>query len=277
MTDRMRRSAFIFFLAAVTTVSAQWLGHPTAGIPRTADGKADLAAPAPRAADGKPDLSGLWMPEGDPSLGDPPDPPPRYFLDVFGRLTPKTIPAELQPSAAQIYVRNRDSVGKLNPASNCLPRGVPWADTTPFPYKILQMPGLVIILYEENTTFRQIFTDGRPHPTDSQPTWLGYSTGKWDANTLVVDTTGFNDRSWLDTFGAPHSDKLHLIERFRRRDVGHMEIEISVDDPKTYIKPVVFTQNLRLLPDTELLENFCENEKDVKHMVGSAADREITR
>jgi hypothetical protein len=217
------------------------------------------------------------MPEGDPSLGDPPDPPPRHFLDIFGRLTPKTIPAELQPSAAQIYVRNRDSVGRLNPASNCLPRGVPWADSTPFPYKILQMPGLVVILYEENTTFREIFTDGRPHPMDPQPTWFGYSTGTWKANTLVVDTTGFNDRSWLDTFGAPHSDKLRLIERFRRRDVGHMEIEISIDDPKTYTKPVVFTQNVRLLLDTELLEKSCENEKDVKHMVGSAADREITK
>jgi hypothetical protein len=276
MAAAMRRSAFIFFLAAATTVSAQWLEYPTAGVPRTSDGRANLAAPAPRAPDGNPDLSGIWMPEGDPSLGDS-DPPPRYFLDIFGRLTPKTIPAELQPSAAQVYARNRDSVGKLNPASNCLPRGVPWADATPSPYKILQMPGLVVVLYEENTTFRQIFTDGRPHPMDPQPTWLGYSTGKWEANTLVVDTAGFNDRSWLDTFGAPHSEKLHLIERFRRRDFGHMEIEISIDDPKTYVKPLMFKQNVRLLPDTELLENFCENEKDAKHTVGSAADREFTK
>ena len=271
----MRRSALLTLVAAAT-ISAQWLGYPTAGVPRTADGKADLAAPTPRTVDGKPDLSGLWMPEGDTSLAEE-DPPPKYFLDIFGRLNPKVIPAELQPSAAQIYARNRDSVGKLNPASNCLPRGVPWADSTPFPYKILQLPGLIVILYEENSTFRQIFTDGRPRPTDPQPTWLGYSIGKWESNALVVDTTGFNDRSWLDTFGAPHSDALHLAERFRRRDFGHMEIEISIADPKTYTKPVVFTQNLRLLPDTELLENFCENERDVKHMVGSAAERQFAK
>jgi len=216
------------------------------------------------------------MPEGDRSLKEP-DPPPKYFLDIFERFTPQKIPAELQPAGAQIYARNRDNVGRLNPASNCLPRGVPWADSTPSPYKILQMPGLVVILYEENTTFRQIFTDGRKHPMDPQPTWLGYSIGTWEADTLVVDTSGFNDRSWLDTFGAPHSDALHLIERFRRRDIGHMEIQISIDDPKTYTKPLVFTQNVRLLPDTELLENFCENERDAKHTVGSAADREFTK
>ena len=139
------------------------------------------------------------------------------------------------------------------------------------------MPGLLVILYEENTTFRQIFTDGRRPPVDPQPTWLGYSTGKWESDGLVVETTGFNDRSWLDTFGAPHSDKLHLIEKFRRRDMGHMEIAISIDDPKTYVKPVVFTLNTRLLPDSELLENFCENERDVKHMVGSASEREFPK
>jgi hypothetical protein len=264
----------MLLLVSFATASAQWLAYPTAGIPRTADGKVDFAAPVQRAADGKPDLSGLWLAEGDATLGES-DPPPRRFLDIFGRLTPQKIPAELQPAAAQIYLRNRDNVGTFNPASNCLPRGVPWADSTPFPYKILQMPGLVVILYEENTTFRQVFTDGRQHPIDPQPTWLGYSIGKWEADTLVVETSGFNDRSWLDTFGAPHSDVLRLIERFRRRDIGHMEIEISIDDPKTYNKPLVFTQNVRLLPNTELLENFCENERDVKHIVGSAAAREF--
>jgi len=267
------RMGLIFFLS-LSALPAQWLGYPTAGIPRKPDGTPNLTAQAPQTPNGQPDLSGLWMPEGDPTLGGP-DPLPRFFLDIFGRLTPKIVPAELIPAAAQIYVRNRDNVGKLNPAYNCLPRGVPWADTTPSPYKILQLPGLVVILYEERTTFRQIFTDGRTHPADAQPSWLGYSIGKWESDTLVVETKGFNDRGWLDTFGAPHSDELHLTERFRRRDFGHMAIAISIDDPKTYTKPVVFTQNVRLIPDSELLEDFCENERDVKHMTGSAAEREF--
>jgi hypothetical protein len=220
----------LLFLAAMTAVPAQWLNYPSAGSPRKADGKVDLAAPAPRTADGNPDLSGIWIPEGDPSLGEQ-DPPPRFFLDIFGRLTPKTVPPELQPSGAAIYTRNRDNLGQRNPATNCLPRGVPWADTTPSPYKILQMPGLVVVLYEEGTTFRQIFTDGRRYPADSQPAWMGYSTGKWESNALVVDTAGFNDQSWLDTFGAQHSESMRVTERFRRRDFGHMEVEITINDP----------------------------------------------
>ena len=125
------------------------------------------------------------------------------------------------------------------------------------------------MLYEQDTSFRQVFVDGRKQPGDPQPSWLGYSVGKWDGDSLVIETAGFNDRSWLDAFGHPHSDAMHVTERFHRRDFGHMEVEITVDDPKTYTKPFTIKVNQRLLPDTELLESFClENERDRTHLVG---------
>jgi hypothetical protein len=125
-----------------------------------------------------------------------------------------------------------------------------------------------VILFEPFIDYRQIFTDGRKHPVDPQPTWMGYSVGKWEGDTLVVDTTGFNDRTWLDDGGHPHSDALHVTERFRRIDFGHMELGITIDDPKMYTKPWSATVPYNLLPDTELIEYVCENEKDLPHMVG---------
>ena len=125
------------------------------------------------------------------------------------------------------------------------------------------------MLYEQDTSFRQIFIDGRKLPADLQPAWLGYSVGKWDGDTLVVDTAGFNDRSWLDAFGHPHSESMRVTERFHRRDFGHMEVQITVDDPTMYTKPFTIKINQRLLPDTDLIESFClENEKDRAHIVG---------
>jgi hypothetical protein len=131
------------------------------------------------------------------------------------------------------------------------------------------MPTEVVILYETSNVFRQIFTDGRPLPKDPQPTWLGYSVGRWEKDTLVVETVGFNDRSWLDgDKGRPHSDAMRVTERFRRPDVGHLEIQVTIDDPKAYSKTWTVKQSLHLLPDTELLENICENERDTEHLVG---------
>jgi len=138
------------------------------------------------------------------------------------------------------------------------------------PFKILTLSGLVVILYEEKTTYRQIFMDGRPLPKDPNPTWSGYSIGKWDGDTLEVDTTGFNSDEWILPGSRPHSDALHIIERFRRRDFGHLEIEFTIDDPKVYVKPWTFKLNHHLLLDMELLEYICnENEKDLQHMVGT--------
>jgi hypothetical protein len=174
-------------------------------------------------------------------------------------MKPEDVP--FKPWAEAEYRRRvaRDSVD--DPAAHCQLIGLPGLDTYPLPFQILQQPAFVVILYENDTDFPQIFLDGRDHPRDAQPIWMGYSTGKWESDRLVVETIGFNDRSWLDRTGRPHSESLRVIERFWRLDVGRMEIEITVDDPQTYTRPIVFTQLLRLLPDTELLEYVCSHNK----------------
>jgi hypothetical protein len=159
----------------------------------------------------------------------------------------------LHPEAAQ---------GKRDPDANCTLSGVPRLDLGPKPFKILQSPDEVVILYQAFTTFRQVFTDGRALPKEPQPSWLGYSVGKWDGDTLVVDSVGFNDTTWLDNAGTPHSESLHVTERFRRRDKEHLEIQITIEDPKTFRKPFTVTQHARLAPAIELTEHIClENRK----------------
>jgi hypothetical protein len=143
---------------------------------------------------------------------------------------------------------------------------MPLVEMAPAPYKIIQTSGLTLMLYERDTTFRQVHTDGRKLPDDPQPSWLGYSVGKWDGDSLVVDSNGFNDRGWLDARGHTHSEALHLTERFRRVDFGHMDLRITIDDPKTYSRPFTIQLKQRLIPDSDLLESFCaENEKDASH------------
>jgi len=143
---------------------------------------------------------------------------------------------------------------------------VPAAATVPLPWKIIQTPQVILILYEENNIFRQIFLDGRPLPKDPDPRWMGYSVGRWEGDALVVDSSGFREGGWLDRMGHPHSSDLHLIERFRRLDVGHLEIDVTIDDPKAYGKRFTYTLRQTLIPDQDLYEYFCtENEKDVEH------------
>jgi hypothetical protein len=252
----MFRTTVALLILAVLPAMAQWLDWKTPGTPRLPDGKPNLAAPAPRAPDGKPDLSGIYQAANG-----------RYFQDIAAGLRPEDFP--IQPWAAALARRREEQNRKDDPYSHCLPPGVPRINVANRPLKILQMPGLVVILYETSNVFRQIFIDGRPLPKDPQPTWLGYSAGRWDGNTLVVDSTGFTDRNWLDgDKGHPVSDALHVTERFRRADFGHLEILVTLDDPKTFTKPWTIKQSLNLLPDTELLENICENEKDSEHLVG---------
>jgi len=259
------------FLAGLLMVAApapaQWSKQPDPAVPRTRDGKPNLAVPALKTRDGKTDLSGVWLPDPDPK-GKPEGVEnaisPRYFLDITADLKPEEVP--FVPWAAAVFKQHLESRGKEDPIAHCQPTGVPALGTIPLPYKIVQTPRLIVILYEENTVFRQIFLDGRKLPEAAEPRWMGYSTGKWDGDTLVVDTVGFNDRSWLDRFGHPHSDGLHVIERFRRRDIGHLDVEVTIDDPKAYRKPITYTQRQTLVPDEDLLEYFCaENEKDVAH------------
>ena len=268
--------AFLLLAVGSCCASAQWVNYRDASIPRTRDGKPNLAAKAPRAKDGHPDLSGIWEPEGAPreqlahfldggvnGLGE--DDPPLYFLNLLADYSFENAP--LTPAGAAIFRARAAGMGKDHPAVHCAPWGMPMVDTNPSPSKIIQSPGVIYVLYEENMSHRQIYTDGRKHTPDPQPTWLGYSVGRWDGDTLVVDTTGFNDKSWLDAFGHPHSEQMKITERFHRVDFGHTELQITVDDPQMYTKAITVKFNLRLLPDTDLIESFCaENEKDTQHL-----------
>jgi hypothetical protein len=235
---------------------AQWLTYPSAGIPRLPDGQPNLSAPAPKTADGKPDLSGLWKaPSG------------KYLANLAADLKPEEVP--FQPWAAALFRERQESLAKDRPTAWCIPHGVPdQMAVAGYPFRIVEFPGVVVIIYEEMTHYRQIFTDGRGLPKDPNPNLVGYSIGRWEGDAFVVDTAGFNDRSWLDDPGHPHTDALRVIERFRRKDLGHMEVQITIDDPKAYTKPWTVTESFNLMPDTEILENICENEKDASHLVG---------
>ena len=278
----MRNRNMYILIALITSpvlVRAQWLSQPTPGIPRTSDGKPNLSARTPRAADGKPDLSGLWQTDSAPpevlarllpggtNNGSSEDLPSQYFLNILYDYKPEEAP--LRPAAAVIFRQRAQSFTKESPLTHCLPTGVPMVETAPAPYKIIQGTGMTIMLYERDTTYRQVYTDGRKLPDDPSPAWMGYSVGKWDGDSLVVDTVGLNDRSWLDARGHTHSDALHVTERFRRVDFGHMEVQMTFDDPKTYTKPFTVTLKQRLQADTDLLESFCaENERDLVHIQG---------
>jgi len=242
------------FLVVAAPASAQWIHVMLPDTPRTADGKPNLSAPAPKTPDGKPDLSGIWRAaEG------------KYLQNITEDL--REVP--FQPWAAALYKQRVAVLAKGRPTERCLPHGVPDAMMVRSgPWKIVQTPRVTLILFEEMNHYRQVFTDGRGFPKDPNPTWLGYSIGKWEGDTFVVDTTGFNDQTWLDDPGHPHTDAMHAIERFRRRDFGHLEIDITIDDPKAYTTPWTVTARFDLLPDTELIENLCDNEKDAQHMVG---------
>jgi hypothetical protein len=247
-------------------VSAQWMKSSDGSIPRTRDGEPNLSARAPKAPDGKPDLSGVWLADRELKtnrVNVENMPFSRFFIDVTADLKPGDVP--FQPWAADLFKQRLQEGGKGSPTAHCKPTGVPRINTAPVPYKIVQTPRLILILYEEDTVFRQIFLDGRKPVQDPEPRWMGYSSGRWEGDTLVVDTTGFNDQSWIDAVGHPHTEALHVIERFRRTDAGHIEIEMTIDDPKAYTKPFTYTQRTTLIPDEDLLEYFCsENEKDVQ-------------
>jgi hypothetical protein len=266
----------VLVLASVAVCGrAQWVNYPTPGIPRTPDGKPNLSAPAPRAANGTPDLSGLWQVEPTPLAemtrlfgdfsafsvpGDDISQFSKYGVSVLADLKPEEHP--LRPEAVAIL---RQRAGKDNPTTKCLPAGLPFRLLIPFPLKVVQTAGLIMIVDDEG--FRQIYTDGRKPPADPQPLWLGYSTGKWDGDSLVVDTVGFNDKTWLDAIGHPHSDALHMVERFRRRDFGHLDVEVTMDDSKMYTRPFTIKFTERLVPDSDVLEYVCEeNEKDIQHL-----------
>lgn len=244
-------------LAVSTVASAQWDPYPWKRMPRTADGKVDMNAPAQKTAYGKVDLSGFWMPEN----------PVKHLLSLAADLKPEEVP--LKPWAQALYNERIANNGKDHPGAQCLPSGIPEKDNIPDGLKLVQTEDLTILLHESRTIYRQIFTDGRPLPKNAQPTWMGYSIGRWEGDTFVVETIGQNGRTWLDMRGLPGTESLRVVERFSRPKIGQMFIDVTIDDPEAYTKPWNVRLVWRLVPDTDLIESICEeNNKDPVHMVG---------
>jgi len=248
----------IFAFACLPT-GAQWLNYPTKGIPRTPDGKPNLAAPAPRTADGHPDFSGLWN-----KLS------PKYSRNVTADLKP----SEIQPAARALVEQRAENLQKDYMNSLCLPLGPGYPTSADSQggemEKIIQTPDLIVIL-NTDLTFRQIFLDGRPLEKDPNPSWMGYSVGRWDGDTLVVESFGFNDATWLDHDGHPHTEALRMTERYRRRNFGSLDVEITYSDPAIYSRSWTVAVRRELAPDTEMLEWVC-NTNNKEHWVGTASD-----
>jgi hypothetical protein len=233
----------IALVAAPAFVRAQWLNNRTAGIPRSRDAKPNLSARTPRSADGRPNLSGLWQTESAPpemlarlipdaTNGVGEEPLSQYFINILSDFKPEETP--IRPAAAALFLQRARAFSDLSPLSHCLPKGMPLVEMAPAPYKIVQTPGLTFMLYERDTTFRQVYTDGRKLPDDPQPSWLGTlsANGTATRSWSTRSASSFNDRGWLDARGHMHSEAMRLSERFHRLDFGHMEVQLTVDDPQ---------------------------------------------
>jgi hypothetical protein len=272
-----------FFTAAVSAVllwpapaSAQWLKYPTAGVPMTADGKPNLAAPAPRMSDGRPDFSGIWLTanSANPNCAKSQDPVAitcgselpmgKEGINMGSSLT-GGLP--YQPWLAQLVKQRTAENAKTDPHVRCLPDTFLRAYSLPHLLKFVQVPGLLVMLDEMNANYRQVFADGRPLPDDPVPTWQGYSSGKWEGDTLVVDSIGFRDDIWIDWNGSVITSAAKVQERIRRPDFGHLEVVVTVDDPKAYTAPWTVTLRQRLALNTELVDEIClENEKSAQRL-----------
>ena len=255
---RIGVAAAACFLPA--SACAQWLNYPTPGIPRMPDGKPNLTAPAPRTPAGKPDLTGLWQTEPNP-----------YRFDLIQDLRDEVI---FRPPAEALFLKRVADFRRDDPVTHCLPGG-PSDILAGGLYRIMQEPALVGLLYEGGGgRHREIFLDGRKLPDDPNPAWLGYSVGHWEGDTLVVESAGFNDRTWLDRAGHPHSEKLRVTEKFRRVDFGHMRFQITYDDPEALTRPLTISVAVNYAPDTEMLENVCnEDERDTARLSAVANAR----
>jgi hypothetical protein len=272
------RAPHTFVAAAALLLSlpaaAQWPTFEAKRAPRLSDGSVNLEAPAPRTADGRPDLSGLWErvgpgginPDFD-ALQSPDGGPPAATFWNLGAGVAGGLP--FTPLAALLRDERMANNQKNNPDALCLPMGLMQLHLHPQPRKIVQTPGLIVIMYEGNEGLRQIFTDGRPLPhvdENLQPWWYGYSAGRWEGDTLVVETVGFRDDVWLDVLGSPLTSRGKMTERFRRLDYGTLQIDVTIEDPAAYTRPFTVRVNQRLFPDAELIEFICnENEKSVRY------------
>ena len=272
---------------ASTHLSAQWVKYPTAGVPRKADGKPDMSAPAPRLADGKPDFSGIW------TTGEPNMPRAGGLSSPKEAASPKQNPADnpgdqsnirasrqmsnigvdlpgglpYQPWLVPIVKQRTDNLAKDDPHIKCLPDNFLRAYGMPHLLKFVHTPNLLVMLNELNAGYRQVFTDARPLPKDPNPSLQGYSSAKWSGDTLVIDTIGVADDTWIDWNGSVLTEAAKVREQIRRPDFGHLEIQATVDDPKAYTKPWTVTLTQRIVVDTELIDEIClENEQSLKHM-----------
>ena len=266
----MRTLCVIAFVAV--PAAAQWLHLPTPGIPRTAGGKPDLTAPAPKTSDGKPDFSGMWVPRD--IL--PCDVKERGVQCIELPLTPQVLNIAAgmkeglpyQPWAAELVKNRAGDVAYLDPHVHCMPPNYPRAWAFPETQKIFQTPGELVILHEFNASYRQIFFDGRKLPDDMLPTWNGYSVAHWEGGTLVVESAGYRDDSWLDTAGNFFSSEARVTERIRRPTFGSLDVDVTVNDPKVFTKAWTVNLHMRPLLDTEMIDFICaENNKDLDHML----------
>ena len=250
----------IVAVAMSTTAAAQWPEHPMKNVPRTPDGKVDLKAPPRRTADGRLDLSGFWMPTDRV----------KHLRDLAADLKPGSVP--LQPWAEAVYKERIETNGKDHPGVRCWPSGIPEKLSIPDGLKLVQTADAMLFLHESRTIYRQVFTDGRKLPRvpeDAQPMWMGYSVGRWEGDTFVVETIGQNGKTWLDMKGLPGTEALRVIERYTRPSIGRIFIDVTIDDPKAYTKPWDVRLSWDLQPDIELIESICEeNNRDLPHMVG---------
>src|SRR5579864_3174159 len=278
MPYRFLSVAFVILVAPLAA-PAQWIKYPTAGVPRKADGKVDVSAPAPRLADGKPDFSGIWM-TGEPNRQEEGSAKPAAKTDGPGDPTRITASRQManigvdlpgglpyQPWLVPIVRERTDNLAKDDPHIKCLPDNFLRAYGLPHLLKFVHTPNLLVVLNEMNAGYRQVFTDARPLPEDPTPSWQGYSSGKWSGDTLVIDTTGLRDDTWIDWNGSVLTQAAKVREQIRRPDFGHLQIQVTVDDPKAYTKPWTVTLTQRIVVDTELIDEIClENEQSLKHM-----------
>lgn len=264
-TARLARAVVIALAACVASasLSAQWFHYPIPGVPRLADGKPNPNAPAPRTADGKPDFSGIWLAANHlpcpPMLRDGNDCIEKTPLSAWAYHIDAGLQGGLpyRPWAAALAKQRSADNSKDDPHAKCLPSNPPRMYTLPHYQKIVQVPGFIVMLHEFNSSFRQIFTDGRPLPDDPQPSWHGYSTARWDGDALIVETNGLRDDLWLDMAGNPMTSAARITERIRRPNYGTLEVAFTVNDPKAYTRP--WTVNLRqeIIVDTDLIEEIC--------------------
>ncbi len=279
MLRRLMLSALLVLVAAGALspqLLAQWLKYPTAGVPRTADGQPNMTAPTPRTPDGKPDFSGMWLTDdGFPCAQSPGKefltcgaelPISRYGIDI-GMGVPGGLP--YRPETAVLVKKRTADQSKDDPHARCFPDTFLRSYGLPHIQKFIQVPGLLVMLDEDNANYRQVFTDARPLPQDPNPAWNGYSSARWEGDTLVVDSNGFRDDLWLDVNGNFITSAAKVRERIRRPDYGHLQIEVTVDDPKAYTKPWTVNLKQRIVVDTELVDEIClENEKSAQRMRG---------